>query len=105
MRQSTRRPGPRPSAGAGGAMRPSRKVALGPGVFAGLACSHLAWAHPGRTNSAGCHNERATGGYHCRGGGLPEGGTSTSENGQTSRAHHGTFPPWTAWIPPPATAR
>ena len=24
-----------------------------------------AWAHGGRTNGEGCHNERATGGYHC----------------------------------------
>ncbi|GMU01585.1 hypothetical protein KH5H1_57050 [Corallococcus caeni] len=44
-------------------------MALGLGIVAGLVCSHLAWAHPGRTNSSGCHNERATGGYHCHGGG------------------------------------
>jgi hypothetical protein len=24
-------------------------------------------AHSGRTNAEGCHNERATGGYHCHG--------------------------------------
>jgi hypothetical protein len=22
-------------------------------------------AHPGRTNAAGCHNDRISGGYHC----------------------------------------
>ena len=26
-------------------------------------------AHPGRTNSEGCHNNRKTGDYHCHGGG------------------------------------
>lgn len=28
-------------------------------------------AHGGRTNASGCHNERATGGYHCHGSGRP----------------------------------
>ncbi|MBZ4333495.1 YHYH domain-containing protein [Corallococcus sp. AS-1-6] len=50
-------------------MRRGGKMVLGLGLIAGLVCSHLAWAHPGRTNSSGCHNERATGGYHCHGGG------------------------------------
>ncbi|MBN9685815.1 YHYH domain-containing protein [Corallococcus sp. NCSPR001] len=50
-------------------MRRGSKVMLGLGAIAALVCSHLAWAHPGRTNSSGCHNERATGGYHCHGGG------------------------------------
>lgn len=27
--------------------------------------SFNATAHGGRTNSQGCHNEKATGGYHC----------------------------------------
>lgn len=30
--------------------------------------NHL-FAHSGRTNSEGCHNNRKTGGYHCHGGG------------------------------------
>jgi hypothetical protein len=45
------------------------KVVLGLGAVAAMVFSHLAWAHPGRTNSSGCHNVRATGGYHCHGGG------------------------------------
>lgn len=33
-------------------------------------CLHdFAYSHSGRTNSAGCHNVTATGGYHCHGGG------------------------------------
>jgi uncharacterized protein YdeI (BOF family) len=28
-------------------------------------CSVAAFAHSGGTDSNGCHNERATGGYHC----------------------------------------
>lgn len=28
----------------------------------------IASAHPGRTNSSGCHNDRKHGGYHCHGG-------------------------------------
>lgn len=28
-----------------------------------------AYAHPGRTNSEGCHNNRKTGDYHCHNGG------------------------------------
>ncbi|NOK08784.1 YHYH domain-containing protein [Corallococcus exercitus] len=55
-------------------MRRSRQVMLGVGILAGMVCSPLAWAHPGRTNSSGCHNERATGGYHCHNGGGGGGG-------------------------------
>lgn len=55
-------------------MRRGRQVVLGISVVAGLVCSHLAWAHPGRTNSSGCHNDRRTGGYHCHGGGGGGGG-------------------------------
>ncbi|NBD13415.1 MULTISPECIES: YHYH domain-containing protein [Corallococcus] len=50
-------------------MRLDKKTWLGMTVITGLVCSHFAWAHPGRTNSSGCHNERRTGGYHCHGGG------------------------------------
>lgn len=28
-----------------------------------------AYAHSGRTNAEGCHNDRRNGGYHCHGGG------------------------------------
>lgn len=30
--------------------------------------STSAWAHGGRTNAQGCHNDRKNGGYHCHGG-------------------------------------
>ncbi len=29
----------------------------------------LVYAHGGRTNAEGCHNDRKNGGYHCHGGG------------------------------------
>lgn len=29
-------------------------------------------AHPGRTNSSGCHNDRKNGGYHCHVAPLPK---------------------------------
>ena len=34
-----------------------------------LFTSFVVSAHPGRTNSEGCHNNRKTGDYHCHGGG------------------------------------
>lgn len=34
-----------------------------------MAASCAAFAHGGRTNSEGCHNDRKHGGYHCHGGG------------------------------------
>jgi hypothetical protein len=38
---------------------------------AALACllmaMPVAWAHGGRTNATGCHNDRRSGGYHCHG--------------------------------------
>jgi hypothetical protein len=38
------------------------------GLMAGLAVFvSAASAHGGRTNAEGCHNERATGSYHCHG--------------------------------------
>jgi hypothetical protein len=39
-----------------------------PSIFLFLLClvlSNLAYSHGGGLNSAGCHNERRTGGYHC----------------------------------------
>ena len=41
----------------------------------------FAYSHSGRTNSAGCHNVTATGGYHCHGG-----GSSSSGSGSHSRS-------------------
>ena len=32
----------------------------------------LVYAHGGRTNAEGCHNDRKRGGYHCHGGGHTE---------------------------------
>jgi uncharacterized protein YgiM (DUF1202 family) len=50
------------------------------GCFAVLsaAITSSALAHPGRTNSSGCHNDRRTGDYHCHGG---SGGSSSSGSG------------------------
>ena len=36
-----------------------------------LSISALSHAHSGRTNAYGCHNETATGGYHCHNSGTP----------------------------------
>lgn len=38
-------------------------------------------AHSGRTNSSGCHNVTATGGYHCHSGGSSGGTSSRSGSG------------------------
>lgn len=43
-----------------------------------LASFSFAYAHSGRTNSDGCHNERATGGYHCHSGRAATPGYSSS---------------------------
>ena len=32
----------------------------------------FAYAHGGRTNAEGCHNDKKNGGYHCHGSGLAE---------------------------------
>lgn len=40
-----------------------------------------AFGHPGGLNSAGCHNNRRTGDYHCHGGGGYSGGGSSSGGG------------------------
>jgi micrococcal nuclease len=47
----------------------------------GLGASQ-AFAHPGKTNSSGCHNNRKTGDYHCHGGSST---STTKENPQTSK--------------------
>ena len=44
----------------------------------------FAYSHSGRTNSAGCHNVTATGGYHCHGGGSSSG----SGGGSYSKSSH-----------------
>jgi hypothetical protein len=40
--------------------------------FAVLMLPIFVYAHGGRTNAEGCHNNRKTGEYHCHGGGLPK---------------------------------
>ena len=40
----------------------------------------VAYSHSGRTNSSGCHNVTATGGYHCHGGGNSSSSSSGSSN-------------------------
>ena len=51
-----------------------------------LAFMATAWGHGGGLNSAGCHNETATGGYHCHrsGGGSSSGGSGSSSRGSSS---------------------
>lgn len=53
-----------------------KKALIALGVAVVLVSTSLALAHPGRTNSSGCHNNRRTGGYHCHGGGSYSGGWS-----------------------------
>ncbi len=53
--------------------RGMRALGVGAAVLS-LCAPHAVWAHPGRTNSSGCHNNRRTGGYHCHGGGGYAGG-------------------------------
>ncbi|NMO17017.1 YHYH domain-containing protein [Pyxidicoccus fallax] len=57
-------------------MRQGKRVRVVVGAVLGLVAARVAWAHPGRTNSAGCHNNRRTGDYHCHGGGSYSGGWS-----------------------------
>jgi len=39
-------------------------------VMFGLLLPTVVWAHEGRTNAQGCHNDRKHGGYHCHGGAV-----------------------------------
>ena len=48
----------------------------------------FAYAHSGRTNSSGCHNVTATGGYHCHSGGS-SGSTSSSKDSSSSKTRSG----------------
>jgi hypothetical protein len=53
-----------------------------------IACTALtaiapAFAHPGRTDSNGCHTNRRTGEYHCHGGGSSGSGSSSSPSYST----------------------
>ena len=44
----------------------------------------VAYSHSGRTNSSGCHNVTATGGYHCHGGGSSSSSGSSSSGTRSS---------------------
>ncbi len=45
-------------------------------VIAVLMSPMSAYAHGGRTNAEGCHNDRKHGGYHCHGGGRTDAASS-----------------------------
>jgi len=58
--------------------------------------SRVADAHSGGTNASGCHNETATGGYHCHNGGTTGGSTggsttSISTSGELPLCPNGQF--------------
>lgn len=40
----------------------------------------LVFAHGGRTDKSGCHNDRKSGGYHCHNGGTPSQSPRASTN-------------------------
>lgn len=46
----------------------------------------FAYSHSGRTNSAGCHNVTATGGYHCHSSSGGSSGGSSSRSGSYSQS-------------------
>lgn len=54
----------------------------------------LAFAHGGRTNKYGCHNDRKNGGYHCHGGGSATPThdiRATPNNSRTTQASPGSL--------------
>jgi endonuclease YncB( thermonuclease family) len=52
-------------------------ITIAAGSFIALsAIVPVANAHPGRTDSNGCHNDRKNGGYHCHGGSSGSSGSS-----------------------------
>ena len=50
-----------------------QRGALGGALAMQVACAPALLQHSGGTNADGCHNETATGGYHCHNGGLSGG--------------------------------
>jgi len=65
---------------------PSLRLAFASLLLFGL---QPAFGHPGGLNSAGCHNNRRTGDYHCHGGGgYSGGGGSGGGGGYSSPAPH-----------------
>jgi hypothetical protein len=53
--------------------------------------SNLTLAHPGRTNSSGCHTNRSTGQYHCHGGGGGSSGSNSSGGSYNSGGSSRTY--------------
>ena len=53
-----------------------------------LCVYNFAYAHSGRTNSAGCHNVTATGGYHCHNGGGSSGSSGGDSSGSSSSSSY-----------------
>lgn len=41
------------------------KITVIAALFASIFATTLAFAHPGGTDSSGCHHDRKNGGYHC----------------------------------------
>lgn len=78
-------------------MRQGMRVLVVVGVVLGVAATRVAWAHPGRTNGAGCHNNRRTGDYHCHGGGSYSGGWSAPV-AQPTRLQVVAIPRARVWI-------
>jgi hypothetical protein len=79
-------------------MRQGMRV-LGAGLAALSLCAPRAvWAHPGRTNSSGCHHNRRTGGYHCHGGGGGHGGGFSEPVAAPARFQVAAVPRARVWI-------
>lgn len=79
-------------------MRRGKQVLLGVGVVLGFVASSVAWAHGGRTNSSGCHNNRRTGDYHCHGGGGSSGGGWSAPEVEPARLQVVAIPRARVWI-------
>jgi len=79
-------------------MRHGKRVLAVVGVMLGLAATRVAWAHPGRTNGSGCHNNRRTGDYHCHGGGGYSGGWSAPAVVAPTRVQVVAIPRARVWI-------
>lgn len=60
------------------------------GVVVGLLIPSITIAHPGRTDSSGCHTNRSTGRYHCHGGTSSGGTGSSGSSGSSGNYRNGT---------------
>jgi Putative peptidoglycan binding domain len=50
-------------------------------LLSAFVLSDTTLAHPGRTNSEGCHTNKKTGSYHCHGGGGSSGSSGSGSSG------------------------